>query len=162
MGRDEALSTRDELRVCGDLVDELLSDIRAVVSELRRHDGLDLAAAIAHLVRPIPGTQFELDVDPGLRVARVESAEILLRCAQEGITNALRHARPRSIALHCLQCGDRIVLTVRNDGTAPRALRFGNGLNGMHERLREVGGELSLRALPGGGAELVASLPVAA
>jgi signal transduction histidine kinase len=32
----------------------------------------------------------------------------------------------------------------------------------MRERLHGVGGELALRALPDGGAELVASLPVVA
>jgi signal transduction histidine kinase len=97
-----------------------------------------------------------------MRVDRVETAEILLRCAQEGITNALRHGRAKRIGLHCLQQHGRISLTVRNDGVTPRSLDFGNGLTGMRERLHGVGGELALRALPDGGAELVASLPVVA
>lgn len=162
LAREPAFAAREELATCETLSEELLSDIRAVVSELRRHDGLDLQAAIEKLARPIPGTRFELDVDPALRVQRVETAEILLRCAQEGITNALRHGRARHIALQCRQQGDAIALTIRNDGASPRALEFGNGLTGMRERLREVGGDLALRALPDGGAELTATLPAAA
>ncbi len=157
--RDPNLATREEVKVAATLADELLADIRSVVSELRRYDGIDLPAAIRTLTEQIPGTRFKLDIDPNFRVADVASAEILLRCAQEGITNALRHGRSTQIDLHCQQNGDRIELAVRNDGAALTKLCFGNGLNGMRERLAAVGGELSLRALTGGGAELKAVLP---
>ncbi|HWS26984.1 MAG TPA: histidine kinase dimerization/phosphoacceptor domain-containing protein, partial [Xanthomonadales bacterium] len=44
--RDPLLAQCDEVRIAATLADELLQDIRAVVSELRKHDGIDLAAAI--------------------------------------------------------------------------------------------------------------------
>lgn len=160
LAREEIMSEREELATCATLVDELLADIRAVVGELRRHDRIDLRGAIEALTRHLPGTVFELNIDPELDVARIETAETLLRCAQEGITNALRHARARRIELHCRRDSDGIALRVRNDGVAPRDPVFGNGLNGMRERLQADGGALSLRALPEGGAELVATLPV--
>jgi signal transduction histidine kinase len=157
--RDPALAAREEVKVAATLADELLQDIRAVVSELRKHDGIDLPAAIATLTQQIPGTRFTVDIDPELRVPDVDTAEILLRCAQEGITNALRHGRAQSIELSCRARDARIELTIRNDGAALTALSFGNGLTGMRERLAAAGGELSLRALSGGGAELKAALP---
>jgi signal transduction histidine kinase len=157
--RDPALADREEVQVSATLAEELLADIRAVVSELRKHDGIDLPAAITTLTRQIPGTRFRLEIDPALRVADVESAEILLRCAQEGITNALRHGRANEIEVRCGRVGERIELAVRNDGAALKSINFGNGLRGMRERLAEAGGELSLTALSGGGALLKAELP---
>jgi signal transduction histidine kinase len=157
--RDPALAAREEVKVAATLADELLQDIRAVVSELRKHDGIDLPAAIATLTQQIPGTRFTVDIDPDLRVPDVDTAEILLRCAQEGITNALRHGRAQSIEVSCGARDARIELTIRNDGAALKAVPFGNGLTGMRERLAAAGGELSLRALSGGGAELKAALP---
>lgn len=157
--RDPALAAREEVKVAATLADELLQDIRAVVSELRKHDGIDLPAAITTLTQQIPGTRFTVDIAPELRVADIDTAEILLRCAQEGITNALRHGRAQSIEVSCGARGARIELTIRNDGAPLKAVSFGNGLTGMRERLAAVGGELSLRALGGGGAELKAAVP---
>ena len=157
--RDPQLAAREEVQVAATLADELLADIRSVVSELRKYDGIDLPAAITTLTQQIPGTRFKVDIDSGLRVADVATAEILLRCAQEGITNALRHGKSSQIDLQCRQNGERIELAVRNDGLPLKNVRFGNGLTGMNERLSAAGGDLSLRTLAGGGTELKASLP---
>lgn len=157
--RDPVLAARDEVRVAATLADELLQDIRAVVSELRKHDGIDLPAAILTLAQQIPGTRFQLDLDPELRVADVDRAEILLRCAQEGITNALRHGRPSTIEVGLHQRADRLELRIGNDGAPLRSPRFGNGLTGMRERLAEAGGLLDLKPRASGGADLTAVLP---
>jgi|CXWL01.1.fsa_nt_gi signal transduction histidine kinase len=159
--RDPELAEREEVRVSAQLADELLADIRAVVSELRKYDGIDLTSAIRTLTAQIPGVEFRIDIDPAMRVTRVDSAEILLRCVQEGVTNALRHARAAHIDIGCRAVGERIELTVGNDGAPIRNLAFGNGLNGMRERLSAAGGELWLRERSGGsGTELTAALPI--
>ena len=157
--RDPALADRDEVRIAATLADELLQDIRAVVSELRKHDGIDLAAAITTLTEQIPGTHFRVDIDPALRVTDIDRAEILLRCAQEGITNALRHGRAHAIDVRCREVAGRIELSVSNDGPPLKPAPFGNGLTGMRERLAAAGGELSLQPSKQGGAELLAAIP---
>ncbi len=157
--RDPALADRDEVRIAATLADELLQDIRAVVSELRKHDGIDLKAAITTLTEQIPGTHFRVDIDPALRVTDIDRAEILLRCAQEGITNALRHGRAHTIDVRCREVAGRIELSVSNDGPPLKPAPFGNGLTGMRERLAAAGGELSLQPRKQGGAELLAAIP---
>ncbi len=157
--RDPALAERDEVRIAATLADELLQDIRAVVSELRKHDGIDLKAAITTLTEQIPGTRFRVDIDPELRVTDIDRAEILLRCAQEGITNALRHGRAHAVDVRCREVAGRIELSVINDGLPLKSAPFGNGLTGMRERLAAAGGELSLQPRSQGGAELLAAIP---
>ena len=156
--RDPVLGDREELHLCADLADELLADIRAVVSQLREHDGLDLRAALEALARPIPGTRIDVVVEPGLRVDAMPQAEALLRCAQEGITNALRHGRAGSIRVRVHRRGGDIELLVENDGESPARLRPGNGLTGMRERVEALGGTLALEPLPRG-LRLLATLP---
>lgn len=157
--RDPLLAEREEVGIAATLADELLQDIRAVVSELRKHDGIDLAAAITTLTEQIPGTHFRVAIDPALKVTDIDRAEILLRCAQEGITNALRHGRAHSIDIACREVAGRIELKVVNDGPPLHAAPFGNGLTGMRERLAAAGGELSLQPRTQGGAELLAAIP---
>lgn len=160
--RDPALAGREELGTASALADELLGQIREVVSALRVHDGLDLRAALQALAMPLPGTVVSVEVEDGLRVDDLDHAGALLRCAQEGITNALRHGRAHRITVALRRRGDGVELTVENDGAAPSILREGNGLTGMRERLQACGGSLEVQATPPRGLRLVAHVPGAA
>lgn len=162
LARDPALAGREELQLSGELANELLADIRSVVSQLRAHDGLDLRAALEALARPIPGSRITVGIEPGLRVEGTAQAEALLRCAQEGITNALRHGRAGTIRVQVRREGDAIELLVENDGERPAHLRPGNGLTGMRERLEALGGTLALEPLAPRGLRLRASVPAGA
>ena len=147
---------------CERLADELLSDVRGVVSTLRQHDGIDLQQALAALVPALPHPQVRLELAPEARAAGLAQAQALLRCAQEGLTNALRHSGAAHIAIRLASEGAGIVLSVEDDGRAQQPPLPGNGLRGMRERLEALGGRLELGAADGGGLRLRAWLPQAA
>lgn len=160
--RDPAFSAREELAVSLQLADELLSDIRSVVSELRRHDGIALGDALAALARPLPGVRIELHGADAARVASVAQAEALLRFAQEGLTNALRHGQATRIAMRIDSTEGRLRLSVEDDGSGQLPIREGNGLRGMRERLAAFGGALVIEPLTPQGLAFRAELPAAA
>jgi signal transduction histidine kinase len=157
LSRDPVLAGREEVGVAGQLANELLDDIRGVAGELRKHDGIDLHAALQALTHQIPGPRFVIDVEA--RIGNVPLAETLLRCAQEGITNALRHGRPSDISIWCGRRNGVIELHVRDNGAPQPQIRFGNGLTGMRERLEALGGSLQVRPAAQRGVELIASVP---
>jgi signal transduction histidine kinase len=159
LARDPMLSDREELKVSAMLADDLLQQIRQVVSTLRAHDGLSLHTAFEALVRPIPGVRIALDVDDSLRVDNIEQADTLLRCAQEAVTNALRHGRATEIVIDLHGIASDIELSIGNNGTAPDSVTFGNGLTGMRERLDAIGGTLDIRPTPPRGLQVVARIP---
>ena len=159
LARDPALGEREELQVATALADDLLHQIRQVVSALRVHDGLDLRAALEALVRPIPGVRILLDLDDSLRVDSIEQAEVLLRCVQEAVTNALRHGRATEIDIHLHRDASGIEISVGNNGSAPRDIVFGNGLTGMRERLDALGGKLDLQPIQPHGLRVVVRIP---
>ena len=74
-----------------------------------------------------------------LTVDDPECAHVLLRCAQEAITNAVRHAGAGRLWLDARRDGDNIVLQVRDDGRGSDQVTPGNGLRGLGERLRQRG-----------------------
>ena len=161
LARDPALAGREELQISSTLADDLLGQIRQVVGTLRAHDGFDLRAALEALAQPIPGVRIAIDIEDQLRVDDIEQAETLLRCAQEAITNALRHGRAGEIRLRLQRTDGMLALSVDNDGAAPARIVFGNGLTGMRERLDAVGGTLEIVPTPPRGLRVIARIPLA-
>lgn len=160
LARDPALAGREELQVSSALADDLLSQIRQVVGTLRAHDGFDLRAALEALAQPFPGVRIAIDIEDGLRVDDLEQAETLLRCAQEAITNALRHGRASEIRIALRRIDSALTFSIGNDGLVPAKIDFGNGLTGMRERLDAVGGTLELATTPPRGLQVIARIPL--
>jgi signal transduction histidine kinase len=152
---------RDELEALARLADELLGDIRAVVGELRRHDGIDLGVALQTLSSYVESPRVHVVVAPDAKVGDLSAAEALLRCAQEGLTNAVRHSGATDVWLRLERHGRRVCLGVSDNGRGALPLRFGNGLNGMRERLVALGGALVVSRNSEGGVRLDAELPLA-
>jgi signal transduction histidine kinase len=138
----------------------LLTDVREAVSEMREERGVDLAAALRTLAEGVPALEVRLDLPETLHVDDPELANVLLRCAQEIITNAVRHSGATSLELKVTPAGDSISLRARDDGRGCEALVAGNGLRGMRERLAACGGRLDIITAPGRGFGLDVRLPL--
>jgi signal transduction histidine kinase len=137
----------------------LLTDVREAVSQLRDSGAIDLGAALRPLAENVPKLAIHMNVQHPLTVDDPERAHVLLRCAQEAITNAVRHADARNLWLDAGNDGESIVLQVRDDGSGADQLSHGNGLQGMRERLRQLGGRLEIKTRPGQGFQLTMILP---
>jgi len=103
------------------------------------------------------GASFELPADIEHNV---------LRIAQEGVANALKHAGAKTVWVDLQQSARSLQLTIRDDGSgfepseafAAAAGHF--GLLGMRERAQGLGGEFQLWSKPGAGTEMRLSVPI--
>ena len=138
----------------------LLADVREVVSEMRRDDKVDLAAALRTLVGGVPEPRIHLDLPLASAPTDPRRAQVLLRCAQEMITNSVRHARADNLWIGLTHDAAGITLTARDDGQGTREVELGNGLTGMRERLQHLGGRLEVESAPGAGFRLQAWVPI--
>lgn len=120
----------------------LLGDIRTAVSELREDDNIDLLASIEKLTEGIPAIHFDLDFGDAPPIRRVQLAETLLRCAQESITNVLRHSGARKCRIAMVKSGEDCILSISDDGGGAADIDPGNGIRGMQERIQSQGGSL--------------------
>ena len=139
----------------------LLTDVREAVSQLREGGAIDLGAALRPLAENVPMLDIEMDIEVPLTVDDPERAHVLLRCAQEAITNAVRHAGASRLWLDAHRVGDNVVLRVRDDGRGCEQLSPGNGLRGLRERLQQHGGRLEIATRRGEGFQLTMTLPAA-
>jgi signal transduction histidine kinase len=88
------------------------------------------------------------------------------RIVQESLTNTRKHAGPVASATVTLRySGDALVLAIADDGRvdpggAAMPGATGHGLTGMRERVAACGGSVAAGPRPGGGFEVVATLPL--
>lgn len=140
----------------------LLTDVREAVSQLREGGGIDLAVALRPLAENVPSLDIHMDIEAPLTMDDPERAHVLLRCTQEIITNAVRHAGARNLWIAASRTDDCITMSARDDGRGTGQLVAGNGLRGMRERLRQHGGDLKIETRPHAGFSLQLTLPVSA
>lgn len=137
----------------------LLNEVRDVVSDLRDLKSLNLALSLRTLVEAIPTPAIHLDVDEAFERIEPLPGHTIFRCAQELLTNALKHSAARNVWL-TLRLGERAYeLIVRDDGQGSACVTFGNGLNGLRERAKELGGQFGVSARAGHGWEASLAIP---
>jgi signal transduction histidine kinase len=152
-----------------EVLDQVEAQLRRLARELRPTilDDLGLGPALEWLAQ---GLAERRDVTitvaaPERRLApEVETA--LYRIVQEALTNAVRHARPRRIAVEVGEVGSQIRAVVRDDGhgfdVATALARRGDrglGLIGIRERAAALGGTVDVRSTPDRGTELSVVIP---
>ncbi len=143
----------------------LLSDVREAVSQIRGSEAIDMAATLLPLADNVPGLDIVMDMPRPFLVEDPERAHVLLRCTQEIITNAVRHAQAQTLRLRYAWDGDAIELHARDDGrgavpSTDVASRTGTGLRGMRQRLTACGGSLDIDTSAARGYALRLRLPL--
>jgi signal transduction histidine kinase len=147
-----------------------LAEMRRLLGAMRRDDdslelgpqpsldSLDsLAAGVESAGLPVrlhvEGEQFRLPRAIDLSAYRI---------VQEGLTNALKHARAGHADVTVRYRADELQIEVRDDGPGSASSDgHGHGLVGIRERVKIYGGEMSAGTAPEGGFVLSARLPLA-
>jgi len=129
--------------------ERLLANVRDVVTAMRSAVPPDLGAALRVLANGIPGLRVHLDLPEPLALDDSARAHCVLRCVQEIVTNALRHARAENLWIR-IACEDDGAISVdaKDDGCGASVVRTGGGLSGMRARLEEMGGFLNVASAP--------------
>jgi signal transduction histidine kinase len=152
-----------------DIAREGLSEARRSVLALRpaehRPGGLELAlrqlaersTLEGHVTSTFEGGGVVTGLPP-------EHEHALLRIAQEAVSNAVRHAKPRAIKIQLGAENDFLLLSVADDGCGMKNLpelyaQQGFGLTNMRERAQAIGGLWQIQSRPGAGTEISVRIP---
>jgi two-component system NarL family sensor kinase len=150
------------------LVDELLGEVRQLSHLLHPPtlDEIGLPSAIQWYVERFAkgsniNVTLEIPTDFG-RLSR-EKEIALFRVVQESLANVHQHSGSTTATVHISKSSGHVFVQVSDLGkgmsTEPSSTRSGVGIKGMCERLRQLGGVLSVRS-NGCGTLVTAELPV--
>jgi two-component system sensor histidine kinase UhpB len=164
---DSAGDPNQALRDVANSVRDSLDEVRRIARELRPEalDDLGLVNALIALSNRLDrqdGPRIERELQGTLPPLPPEVELVLYRIAQEGLTNAVRHANARSISLWLQGDAESVALRVRDDGVGmPRDLPSGTqGIAGMRERAILVGARFSIESVPRRGTEVRLRIPL--
>lgn len=162
----ERSPVRGELRTLVETAEATNREMRSLIMELRPATLEDrgLVPALDELAATC-AERYGMRVDTELEPVRMTPAAELaaLRIAQEGLANAIKHARASAVRLSLHRENGHASLTISDDGRGFDPAAGGSagrlGLRLMRERVEELAGTLSITSRPGEGTVVEASLP---
>ncbi|MFB7341800.1 histidine kinase [Streptomyces hydrogenans] len=157
---------REDLRQAQETTRAGLEEIRRIARRLRPGvlEELGLHSALRSLAGELstPGLRVTTHLVPGAPPLDPATELVVYRVAQEGLTNAARHAGAGQVALRLGPAPDGGTrLLVRDDGRGTGGAAEGAGIGGMRERALLVGAALRVGAGETGGTEVCLDLPPA-
>ncbi|MDA2927511.1 histidine kinase [Acidobacteria bacterium AH-259-G07] len=151
---------RQQIEKCQSLTKRLLKDLRGVVKKIRGDRSVDLVRILKPLVAEIPRPKIHLNLPDNLEIEDPDRAHAIIRCVQEVITNAAKHAFAENLWIDFVGTEEGLEVRAYDDGQGAKGLKEGSGLRGMRERLEKLGGRLEIKAVPEEGFRLNVSIPL--
>jgi len=154
-GTDRAQAT---LQSSQTLTTECVQELRTLSYVLHPPmlDELGLASALKIYVEGLAqrsGIQIDTDIDPDWRRLGPDVEMALFRVSQEGLANVLRHSGSKTAKISLSNHGE-VVMKIADQGKGMAnptqifdgEVTVGVGIPGMNERLRQIGGSLTIES----------------
>jgi two-component system sensor histidine kinase UhpB len=150
------------------IIDRLQGINRGLLNRLRPMalGNVPLGDLLAEVVRERARQHAELRIGFVSNARRDSYGDVIdltvYRCIQEGLTNAIRHARARRIDIALNESAGTLTLRIEDDGRGiDPAAPPGHGLRGMQERVRALSGACMIDSRSERGTRIVIDIPIA-
>jgi signal transduction histidine kinase len=167
LDRGDLEAVRERLRMIEQTAADNLSEARLIVAEMTpgHLQSRTLSEALQRLVHAVStesGMAGSLRVEGEPVVLSANSEVVLLRTAQEGLSNVRRHSGATTFEVSLSYAAEgpvALVVTDNGIGFEPEAQARGYGLDGATARATEVGGRFDVDSTPGAGSRLRVEVP---
>ncbi len=144
---------------------ENLIEARTMVETLTPPDlgGGSLAESVRRRCRKLAdetGIAVVVNVDSTVPQLDTGTEVVLLRAAQEALTNVSKHARADSVTVDLTRTGQGVRLSVADNGIGFAVADAGGfGLPGLRSRAQEIGAVVTVTTSPGAGTRVAVEVP---
>lgn len=159
-----------ELQIIEQQIDRAITEIRNLLTENQQVEEMQAGSLERRLKQELEifsaRTGFKLDFRCAIGAHNLprEVERELYFTLREGILNAVRHSRASELRLALTSNGETCQASLRDNGvgfdlgSAEGSHHY--GLKGMKERIRKIGGELTISSAPGQGTEIKITVPL--
>ena len=168
VGGDDALALR-HIDIATRTLDSCREELRNCIWDLRSNtlDEKNLSEAVRRTVqRLVGGATLHIRIDAPRDRLSDNAVHALVNVVRELVTNAVRHGGASIVSISVSLDGDTLAGSVEDDGcgfdskSRPGVAEGHFGLQGVEERLDELGGELSIESRLGEGTKVSFRIPV--
>jgi two-component system sensor histidine kinase DesK len=152
----DPVASRRELEEAERVARHALAEVRSAVTGIR---SADLAAELASARLLLESAHVHLDYDAPPQDLPPDVERGLALVLREAVTNVARHAQATRARIAFAREGRTVQLCVEDDGRGGIGAD-GNGLAGMRDRVRALGGTLSIGPAPGRGTQVLVRAPL--
>ena len=148
---------------------ETLKDARTVIDNLRTEtlEYIDFHSAVLDEIKKfeeITGIHVEQEIKPVHSLPNL-SMEYGIYIIRESLTNIMKHSQAKKVQIKIEQQGGKLYMEVSDNGIGFSTKNIGKqtgkfGLLGLQERIRLVGGTLTIESTPGKGTKLLITVPI--
>jgi signal transduction histidine kinase len=150
----------------GDVLNDAIQDLRRNLDELHeKPKPVTLERALHEIIEePRYRTLVDIDLDlalpEDLNIPALQS-EHILAIVNEALSNAVRHANARHVAIRGFMENSSLKVVVKDDGLGmPVDYKPGYGLRNMRDRSRLLGGELKIEPAQSRGTRIELTIPL--
>ncbi|MCJ7706816.1 MAG: histidine kinase, partial [Anaerolineales bacterium] len=147
------------------VLNDAIADLRRNLGELRTTPSNQLLTQGLRQMAEDPrfgsfvAISLEMDI-PEAETLSAARAEHVMAIANEALSNIVRHARARKVTLRVRREGDRLALTIQDDGVGIEAgAAAGYGMRNMRDRAHLLGGNLKVDGSGGKGTMVTLEIP---
>jgi signal transduction histidine kinase len=174
---DKDSTSFTSIKAARDMSVDLLNEATKLTDMEPDEPAIDLREILDALCAGIPYPKISLNFQEDAGIISPATANAVLRCVQEAITNTVRHARADKLMISVAGKETGILVRICDNGTGARTVTGGvarepmedelsarkrhpgSGLQGMLERAEALGGTFTYGNRREGGFELCMSLP---
>lgn len=157
--------TKNQMIKIWELSKKGLLEVRRSVNELRPDalERLSLIPAIQKLANDITECtkiKVNLSIEGNVKKLGVDEEETIYRIIQEGITNAVRHAKAKEINIFFQFGNSDVRIEIINDGIGCEFIQEGFGLKHIRERVEMLKGKVEFSSKVNNGFTIRAIIPI--
>ena len=153
------LGNKENMQDIGKKLDDCIEEMRRITHNLMpRSLQFGIKAALEDISAQFANIHFHFFGEEKRMEKRLEF--VVYCCANELVTNALRHSGASTINIQLIQSEKRVSLTVQDDGCGfhEKSIQEGIGLKNIRDRVASCEGKLDIITSPGNGTEITIEL----
>lgn len=161
---------REQLAQIGETADEALNEVRLMAKNLSPYhlDKAGLTNTIGFMVKQVAESgdiAFHTEIDDINGVLSKDGEINLYRIVQEAVNNIIKHSRAKNANVIIKHEENILRLTIADDGEGFQPgesvyRELGMGLNGITERAKMLGGNLTVKSAPKNGTQIVLEIGI--
>ena len=134
---------KNELQDIQDAARHALKEVREMISDMKQ---VSFKEELAHtkLILDTAEIKYKVSIEMDFKTIPILVENVLSMCLKESVTNILKHSNATQCLIILTESEKDIFLKISDNGTANTDFGYGNGLQGMKERLQFVNGEVQI------------------